>query len=263
MPDRQNFTADDGCAIAYRREGKIGGKPLLLSNSLGTDMRLWDAQIPALTDRFDVIRYDARGHGQSSVPAGGYSLDRLGRDALELLDHLEVAEADFAGISLGGMIGQWLGYRAPERFRRIIIANSSAYMGPPEGWAARIQTVSANGMESMIEPVLERWFTEEFRAAQGPELDAVRQQLIATDPAGYAGCSAAIRDMDLRPTARLIEARTLVISGSKDPATPPEHSEWMLNNIRHCELVSLPAAHLSNIEAAEPFNQAMLSFLAD
>lgn len=257
----QSFETDDGCQIAWTRSGEVGRQSLLLSNSLGTNHRLWDAQIDTLSKHFDVIRYDTRGHGGSSVPQGGYSLDRLGRDALELLDHLEVAKASFAGVSLGGMTGQWLGYRAPERLNRLILANTSAYMGPPQGWADRIGAVRANGMEPMVEPVLDRWFTPEFRAENSPALQAVRGQLIATSPTGYAGCSAAIRDMDLRPTASLIRVPTLVIYGTRDPATPPEHGEWLHRNIPNSHSAAMPGAHLCNVELPEVFAEKMIEFL--
>lgn len=253
--------ADDGCRIAWRRDGSADKPALVLSNSLGTDMNLWAPQMNALAPHFDIIRYDTRGHGSSGAPAGGYSLDRLGRDVIELLDHLAVAKARFAGVSLGGMTGQWLGYRAPERFDRIVLANTSAYMGPPSGWAERIRAVLENGMEPMVEPVLERWFTADFLAQGGPALESVRKQLLATKAVGYAGCSAAIRDMDLRPTAALIEAETLVIGGTGDPATPPEHSKWLAAHIPHAQLEFLDAAHLSNVEQAKGFTAALTKFL--
>lgn len=255
--------ADDGCKIAWRRDGSAENPTLVLSNSLGTDMNLWNPQMEALAPHFDIIRYDKRGHGSSDVPTGGYSLDRLGRDVIELMDHLDISKAHFAGVSLGGMTGQWLGYRAPERFDRIVLANTSAYMGPPSGWAERIQAVTANGMKPMVEPVLERWFTPEFIATGEVAVRAVREQLLSTQALGYAGCSAAIRDMDLRPTAALIKAETLVIGGSRDPATPPEHSEWLAAHIPNARLKFLDAAHLSNIEQADDFTAALIELLKD
>ena len=258
-----HITADDGCKIAWKRSGTSGKPTLILSNSLGTDMRLWDAQLDAFSPHFDILRYDTRGHGASDAPEGSYSLDRLGRDVLQLLDHHNIAQAYFAGVSLGGMTGQWLGYRAPDRINRIILANTSAYMGPPSGWADRINAVLANGMDPMADPVLIRWFTPEFQASNTQEVENVRKQLLATEPAGYAGCSAAIRDMDLRPTAELIKSSTLIIAGLRDPATPPEHADWLLSHITGSTLVALDAAHLSNIEQSEKFNDAVLEFLKE
>lgn len=257
----QHFLADDGCSIAFDY-CPVGDKPvLLLSPSLGTSMALFDPQIDALRSKFSLLRYDPRGHGASAVPPGGYSLDRLGRDVKELLDHLGIARAHFAGVSLGGMTGQWLGYRAPERLGGLILANTSAYMGPPDGWAGRIETVLAQGIEPMAGPVLARWFTRGYLASGAPDVADVRALLLATDPVGYAGCCAAIRDMDLRPTAPLIRAPTLVIAGAKDPATPPEHAEFLAEAIADAGLVTLDAAHLSNIEQPEAFNQTLSSFL--
>lgn len=259
----QHFTADDGCNIFWQQDGDNNAPALLLSNSLGTDMRLWQPQIDRFAEHFNVIRYDTRGHGQSDAPTGGYSLDRLGRDALQLLDHLEIQRCNFAGISLGGMTGQWLGFRAPERMNRIVLANTSAYMGPPSGWADRINGVLANGMDAMVEPVLSRWFTPNFPNENPSASDAVRVQLIATTATGYAGCSAAIRDMDLRPTASLISAPTLVVAGSQDPATPAEHSEFLEREIAGAKLKLLDAAHLSNVEQPDEFNAAVLQFLGE
>lgn len=261
MSDR--FIADDGCAIAFDYRPVDGRPVLMLSPSLGTTMALFEPQIDALKDRFSILRYDPRGHGASAVPTGGYSLDRLGRDAIGLLDHLSIERAHFAGVSLGGMVGQWLGYRAPERLIRLILANTSAYMGPPEGWANRIAAVSAQGMGALAEAVIERWFTPEFQQAHPGQVDHARAMLLATDPQGYAGCSAAIRDMDLRPTAACITVPTLVIGGLRDPATPPAHARFLAETIANARLVELDAAHLANFEQTAAFNAAVVEFLEE
>lgn len=254
-------TAGDGCRIAYRWHGRPGAPVLVLSPSLGTAMALFEAQLEAFGERFSVLCYDPRGHGASDVPTGAYSLDRLGRDVIELLDGLGVEKAHFLGVSLGGMTGQWLGYRAPERIASLILANTSAYMGPPSGWAARIDTVLEQGMTAMVDAVLERWFTPAFRAAGNPEVARIARLLEATAPAGYAGCCAAIRDMDLRPTALQIAAPTLVIAGLQDPATPPEHARYLAGAIPGAQLAELDAAHLSNVECADTFDREVLAFL--
>jgi len=259
----QHFTTDDGCKIFWRQDGDRSAPALLLSNSLGTDSRLWQSQMDIFAQHFNVIRYDTRGHGQSDAPTGGYSLDRLGRDVVQLLDHLQIERCHFAGISLGGMTGQWLGFRATERLNRIVLANTSAYMGPPSGWADRINSVLANGMDAMVEPVLARWFTPNFLNENPSATETVRAQLISTNAIGYAGCSAAIRDMDLRPTAPLIAIPTLVIAGSHDPATPLEHGEFLARTIRKAKLKLLDAAHLSNVEQPDEFNAAVLQFLGE
>lgn len=254
------FQTGDGCRIAYRFDGPAHAPVLLLSNSLGTAMGMWDPQMEALTAHARVLRYDMRGHGKSGVPDGAYSLDRLGRDVVELLDGLEIGRVDFCGLSLGGMVGQWLGIRAPDRLRRLILANTSSYMGLPADWDVRIELARANGMSWLAATSVERWFTPEFRARNSGKMSAVTAMLLATDASGYVGCCAAIRDMDMRPTVGLIDIPTLVIGGTADPATPPPHSEALAEAIARARLVMLDAAHLSNVEQADAFGAAMLSF---
>lgn len=255
-------TAGDGCPIAYRFDGPEEAPVLILSNSLGTAMAMWDQQIPDFARQFRVLRYDSRGHGASGVPAGAYSMDRLGRDVIELMDALEIERASLCGVSKGGMVGQWLGVRAPERIEKLALCNTAAYMGPPAGWDQRIAAVKAGGMAAMTEPVLERWFTPEFRAGSPDAVAPVRGMLLTTDPAGYAGCCAAIRDMDLRPTDPLIRRPVLVIAGSRDPSTPPDVTGAIAAMVPGAQLVILEAAHLSNIEQPEGFTRAVLDFLA-
>ena len=261
MTGLRHIAMDDGCRIAFEYLEQPGAPGLVFSPSLGTSMGLFDAQVQAFSKEYSILRYDPRGHGASDVGEGSYSLDRLGRDVVQLLDALKIAKAHFAGVSLGGMTGQWLGYRAPERFHSLTLANTSAYMGPPAGWAERIAAVLTNGMEPMVEPVIERWFTPGFRRGNGQEIERVAAMLKSTSPAGYAGCSAAIRDMDLRRTAALIEVSTLVIAGMQDPATPPEHAEFLAQNIAGAKLATLDAAHLSNVELPDQFNAALSDFL--
>jgi 3-oxoadipate enol-lactonase len=180
---------------------------------------------------------------------------------LELLDALDLERVHFCGLSLGGMVGQWLAVRAPERIDRLILANTSAYMGPPDSWQARIAGVFAQGMEPLAQASINRWFTPDF-AERAPEAVAIIQSmLLATSPIGYAGCCAAIRDMDQRATAALITAPTLVISGAHDPATPPPHALQLVQSIADCQHISLEAAHLSNVEAPVAFTSSLVDFL--
>ena len=258
----RTFVTGDGCALNFSRSGKAGAPVLLLAHSLGSDLTMWNAQMSAWKDRFDVVRLDLRGHGQSEVPQGAYSLDRLGCDVLELADALELQRFVYAGLSLGGMIGQWLGVRAPERLECLIIANSAPIMGPAEAWDQRITAVRAGGMQAIADAVLDRWFTPEFRA-ENEGVRAVREVLLATDPTGYCGCCAAIRDMDLRPILPLIAAPTLVIGGTRDAATPPDVTQMMLAAIPGVEAAWLDAAHLSNIECKEQFASAVLAFTGE
>lgn len=252
-------TMNDGASIGWSLEGPDDRPVLMLSNSLGTSRAMWQPQLSAFTTRYRVLRYDTRGHGQSAVTPGDYGLDRLGRDMVNLLDALGLDQVDFCGLSLGGMTGQWLGVFAPERVKRLVLANTSAFMGPPAGWQDRMNRVRADGMAAIADAVVARWFTPAF--AGSPEAAEVLQTLLGTDPAGYTGCCAAIRDMDLRRIIALIDRPTLVISGLQDPATPPEHAALIHQAIAGSTLVSLDASHLSNIEQPEAFAEAVLTFL--
>lgn len=254
-------TMIDGCRLAWRSDGPADAPVLLLSNSLGTAMAMWDDQVATLASRFRVLRYDTRGHGASMVMPGDYSLDRLGRDVIELLDALGIERVHFCGLSLGGMTGQWLGVHAKARIDRLVIANSSSFMGPPQSWQDRIGLVRAQGMGVITQAVLDRWFTPGFAASEPPGLTRTRAQLAATPPEGYAGCCAAIRDMDLRSIVHLVDRPVLVIGGSLDPATPPDHAEAISAAIAGARLVMLEAAHLSNIEKPAAFSAALLDFL--
>lgn len=254
-------TMIDGCRLAWRMDGPADAPVLVLSNSLGTAMAMWEDQVPALARHFRVLRYDTRGHGASSVMPGDTSLDRLGRDVLGLLDALGIESAHFCGLSLGGMTGQWLGIHAPDRIDRLVIANSSSFMGPPESWQQRMNTVREQGMAAIAGAVLDRWFTPGFVASGASGLERTRAQLLATSADGYAACCAAIRDMDLRPVVHLVDRPTLVIAGSQDPATPPDHAQAIASAIAGARLVMLEAAHLSNIEQPAGFTRGLLDFL--
>ncbi len=261
MTNIQFTTMDDGCSIAWQLEGPENAEVLLLSSSLGTSMGMWNPQMAALTSRYQVLRYDSRGHGQSDSPAGSYSMDRLGRDAIALLDMLGLEKAHFCGLSMGGMVRQWLAVRAPERLSRLVLANTSAYMGPPSAWQSRIQGVLANGMEPLTEASIARWFTPSFPNASPDQVSFIRQMLLVNYPAGYAGCCAAIRDMDQRPTAHLNRTPTLVIAGGQDPATSVAEGQFLSDSATDGRLVVLPAAHLSNVEVPEAFTEAVVEFL--
>lgn len=260
MSTEDAIVTGDGCRIAWRQDGNPGAHPLILSNSLGTDHSMWAPQVASLARHFRLIRYDTRGHGASDVLPGGYSLDRLGRDVLELADALGLDQFAFCGLSLGGMTGQWLGVRAAERLTRLVIANSAPFMGPPQGWDDRIATVRSYGMAAIAPAVLDRWFTPDFRADHAA-IALVLEPLLATDPQGYAGCCAAIRDMDMRPVLELIRVPTMVIGGLNDPATPPAQTSALVEGIAQARCVMLNAAHLSNLEQPGAFTDALLDHL--
>jgi 3-oxoadipate enol-lactonase len=254
----------NGIELHFHVEGTEGAPALLFSNSLGTNLGMWDGQIDELAPHFHIIRYDSRGHGKSTAPDEDYTIDTLGRDALGLLDHLELDTVFYCGLSKGGMVGQWLGINAPERLTRMVLANTSSFLSPPGLWNSRIEAVRDGGMEAITETVIERWFTPAFQAAGGAEIDRVRDMLLTTPPQGYARCSAAIRDMDQRIGLPSIKVPTLVIVGDQDPATPPEHGELIADAIPGARLAVIEnAAHLSNIEQPDQFIAALRDFLLD
>lgn len=262
MTDLSFFTTGDGCRLAYRFDGSEDAPVLVLSNSIGTTLRMWDQQIPELARRYRVLRYDLRGHGASAVPAGAYSLDRLGRDVVELMDSLAVDTATFCGLSLGGFIGQWLGIHVPERIGQLVLANTSSYLGPARPWDEQIKAIlAASDMSATADAFLANWFTDGM-LEQADELVApFRADLLGLDPRGLAGCLAAVRDADMRRTTGLITAPTLVIAGAHDTVTLPEHSELIAATIPGAQLTILPVVHLSNIERPDAFLKALSEFL--
>jgi 3-oxoadipate enol-lactonase len=258
-----SFRTSDDCRIAYRVDGGAGRPVLVLSNSIATSLAMWDGQIAALTKHFRVVRYDARGHGESDVPQGPYSLDRLGRDALELLDELELERVHFLGLSLGGIVGQWLGIHAPERIDRLILSNTSPYLGPASYWREQIAWVQQPGnREAVADMFIRNWFPAAMRLENTAVVRAFRSMVRATDPRGIAGSFAALRDMDLRRTDALIPWPTLVIAGRDDTVTLPEHGKLIAETVSGAKLVVLPAVHLPNVECTDLFLDRVLAFLS-
>ncbi len=235
---------------------------LVFSNSLGTNFSMWEPQMPELGRRFRVLRYDTRGHGQSTVTPGDYTIEQLGGDVVALLDTLKLERVYFCGLSMGGMIGMWLGINAPERLHRLILCNTAAHIGSAETWNARIATVRKEGMRPVAAAVVERWFTPEFRVASPAPVAQAQAMLEKTSPSGYAACCAAIRDMDQRDAISRISSPTLVIYGGKDPVIPIADAEFLANRISGSSRKELNAAHLSNVEQAEAFTKAVGDFLS-
>jgi 3-oxoadipate enol-lactonase len=255
------FVEAEGARLYYQLEGHETAPVLMLSNSLGTALEMWDPQVRAFTMRYRLLRYDSRGHGRSAVTPGPYTIERLGRDALALVDALGLQRVMFCGLSKGGMVGQWLGANAPDRVEKLVLCNTSAHIGAPEVWNQRIETVQAMGMGAIVPGVIERWFTQPFRESAPEEVAKVRAMLEATDPEGYVAACAAVRDMDMRDAIRGIRAPTLVIAGYHDLSTPPEMAREIVDSVPGASMVTLDAAHLSNIEAQADFTKAVLDFL--
>lgn len=256
------ITVDDGCPIHVEVTGPANAPALMLSNSLGTDLHMWDDQADAFAKRFRLIRYDRRGHGQSGAPKGPYSFDRFGRDILGVLDALGVKKTNWCGLSMGGMDGQWLGANAPDRVEKLVLANTNFYYADKAPWADRIKFVREKGLEALVGPNMERWFTKGFRERSPEAIARMTKMFVASNREGYIGCVEAIRDMDFRATNPTIKAPTLVIVGAQDPATPPIAGETIAKAIPGAKLVSLDAAHISNVEQPQAFTQAVLDFLA-
>ena len=246
----------------YSLSGDAEKPVLLFSNSLGTNFSMWNAQADFFAKQFRILRYDTRGHGQSSVTPGPYSIEQLGNDVLDLLDDLDFERVHFCGLSMGGMIGMWMGMNAPERLYKLVLCNTAAKIGNAEGWNGRIDSVRKGGMKSVATAVIERWFTPAFRAKAPGEVAEIQQVLENTDAEGYAANCAAVRDFDARETIATIGVPTLVIAGAHDAATPPEGGRFLTDQINGAQYAELSAAHLSNIEDRDHFNMEVRSFLS-
>lgn len=255
------ITAGDGCKIAYRFDGAADKPILVLSNSIGTSLAMWDDQITALSAHFNLLRYDGRGHGASDASAGAYSVARLGRDVIELLDALRLDRVFFCGLSLGGMVGQWLGVHAPERVEKLVLANTSSYLGPAGQWDTRIAELGQTDMHDVAEGFLANWFSAQYRQQHAATVARFRTMLLATSVQGLAGCFAAVRELDMRRTAALILAPTLVIAGRDDTVTSLSQGELLARTVPGAELLILPVVHLSNVERPDDFLAALLDFL--
>ncbi|KAA0093602.1 3-oxoadipate enol-lactonase [Mycolicibacterium sp. P1-18] len=243
--------------------GDAGAPVVVLSNSLGSTHRMWDAQMPDLEDRFRVVRYDTRGHGASPVPGGPYSIDDLADDLQRLLDRLHIDRGHLVGLSLGGMTVMRLAARNPERVSRLAVICSGAHLPPAQAWTDRADVVRSKGTSSVAAAVVDRWFTATFRKSQ-PEKRAYYERMVADTPAeGYASCCEAIARLDLRGELSAIRAPTLVIAGEDDPATPPSTLEEIAAGIPDARLLVVPrAAHLVVAERPEVITPALLRHLA-
>jgi len=248
--------------LHYEHTLRPGAPALLLINSLGSALGMWDDQFEALSSRYELIRYDARGHGKSTTGAQTeVTLEQLANDALAVLDACGIARAHVCGLSLGGMTSMQIALQAPDRVLKLVLSNTTTYMPPRETWQSRIETVAKQGMEPLADGTMERWFTPQFRAQSPDQVARVREMFVATDPKGYAACCAAIRDMDLREQIGSITAKTMVIAGLRDSGTPVAQAEHIHAKIAESTLVTLDAAHLSNIERAAEYTAVLQDFL--
>ena len=251
----------DGCPINVEVEGEQNAPVLMLSSSLGTNIHMWDDQMPAFLKRFRVLRYDRRGHGKSGVSKGPYSMEMLGRDVLGILDHLGIKKVNWCGLSMGGMVGQWLGANAPERIEKLILSNNTAYYADKQPWNDRIKYVRQHGLAAIVGPNMERWFTKEFRERSPQAIERMTEMFLATPLEGYIACGEAVRDMDHRDLLPKISVPTMVIAGRQDPATPPDHGKYIADHIPGAQFVTLDGAHIANVEQPQAYAETVLGFL--
>jgi len=247
--------------LFYRWDGPERAPVIVFSHSLGTNHDMWAAQIEAFSKDFRLLRYDTRGQGQSSVTPGPYTIEKLGEDVLQLLDALKLDRVHFCGLSMGGVIGMWLGVYAADRINRLVLCNTAAKIGAADTWNARIEMVRTQGMGPVAETQAQRWFTPAFIARAPDVIASTRQMIASTSPEGYAANCGAIRDADQRETISRIQARTLVIAGLHDPVIPAADVRYLADTIPGAKLVELDSSHLSNLEAADEFTKALLNFL--
>lgn len=251
----------DGCLLNVSVEGRDGGPTIMLSNSLGATMQMWEPQMAALTKLYRVVRYDRRGHGKSGVPAGPYSMERFGKDVLAILDDLNIEKIHWCGLSMGGMVGQWLGANAPERIEKLILANTSCYYPDPTNWLNRIKAVTEGGIGSIADAVIAAWLTADFREREPQITQRMKAMLIASPVEGYIACCEALSKLDQRDLLPRIKAPTLVIAGRHDISTPVEASIFIRSHIPNASMTLLDAAHISNVEQSHNFTEAVVGFL--
>ncbi|PLZ03183.1 3-oxoadipate enol-lactonase [Burkholderia sp. WAC0059] len=252
--------------LHYRIDGRDDAPVLVLSNSLGTNLGLWDFQIDAFAEHFRVVRYDTRGHGRSLVTPGPYSMEQNSLDLLALLDTLAIRKFFFLGLSMGGSIGQWLAINAGERLHKLVLCNTGAKIGTDESWPPRIAAVRQGGKPGMLEmreATIRRWFTPDFVTANPSAVEHIARMLADSDPEGYAANCEALRDADTRAQVSAITVPTLIVGGTYDVATTMADAKFLHDNIAGSELAEFPAAHLSNVQFPDDFNRRVLKFLVE
>ena len=256
------FVSVDNTRLFYRLEGKPDKPVLVLSHSIGADHGMWAPQVADLLPHFQILRCDTRGHGASDAPSEEYSVKLLGRDVLALVDSLGIGNFALCGLSMGGAIGQWLAINAPQRITHLVLANTSPHFHPRSNWENRIRMVSEGGMAAIVEMAMQRFFSPEALARGDDYANSIRSVILGTNPVGYLGCCAALRDVDHRELLLRIKTPTLVIVGDRDVSTPWDgHGEVLAQKIPGARVVRLPAAHLSNLARPRSFTMALIEFL--
>ena len=254
------FTSNDA-QINYQTFGDATKPALIFSNSLGTNFKMWQAQIDFFQQDFFVICYDTRGHGASSAPQGPYSIDQLGQDVVILLDHLNVEKAAFCGISMGGLTGQWLAIHRPERFNQVVVCNTAAKIGQEQAWNDRAALVREQGLQPIASTAASRWFTEPFIQSNATVVNNLQNDLAAGSAEGYASCCEALAKADVREQLKDITVPVLVVAGQQDPVTTVVDGQFMVERIANSQLFEINASHISNVELPNEFNQAVKQFI--
>ena len=254
------FTSNDA-QINYQNFGDATKPALIFSNSLGTNFKMWQAQIDFFQQDFFVICYDTRGHGASSAPQGPYSIDQLGQDVVNLLDHLNVEKAAFCGISMGGLTGQWLAIHRPERFNQVVVCNTAAKIGQEQAWNDRAALVREQGLQPIASTAASRWFTEPFIQSNATVVNNLQNDLAAGSAEGYASCCEALAKADVREQLKDITVPVLVVAGQQDPVTTVVDGQFMVERIANSQLFEINASHISNVELPNEFNQAVKQFI--
>ncbi len=245
----------------YKLQGTPNSPALIFSNSLGAEMMIWDELVPYLLPYFRILQYDARGHGGSEITKGPYTIETLGEDVIDLMDDLKIETAYFCGLSMGGLIGQWLGLNHPERFEKIVLSNTGAKIGDNEHWNARIATITQEGMQGIANATMERWFSDDFRRYNPKRVAEIKEMFLRNNPTAYTNACAAIRDADFREKIQNISVEILIITGDGDPVTNVEQAEYLANRIPFAHLKVLHARHLSSAEIPKEYAQVLLDFL--
>ena len=254
------FTSNDA-QINYQTFGDATKPALIFSNSLGTNFKMWQTQIDFFQQDFFVICYDTRGHGASSAPQGPYSIDQLGQDVVNLLDHLNVEKATFCGISMWGLTGQWLAIHRPERFNQVVVCNTAAKIGQEQAWNDRAALVREQGLQPIASTAASRWFTEPFIQSNATVVNNLQNDLAAGSAEGYASCCEALAKADVREQLKDITVPVLVVAGQQDPVTTVVDGQFMVERIANSQLFEINASHISNVELPNEFNQAVKQFI--
>ncbi|MCU4519760.1 3-oxoadipate enol-lactonase [Acinetobacter schindleri] len=254
------FTSNDA-QINYQTFGDAAKPALVFSNSLGTNFKMWQPQIDFFAQDHFVICYDTRGHGGSEAPQGPYTIDQLGQDVVNLLDHLNIEKAAFCGISMGGLTGQWLAINRPERFNQVIVCNTAAKIGQEKAWLERATLVREQGLTPIASTAAGRWFTEAFVQSNPDIITKLSNDLGAGSPEGYASCCEALAKADLREQLKQVKIPVFIIAGQQDPVTTMEDGLFIQKQIFNSQLFNINASHISNLEQPEDFNNTIINFL--